>query len=374
MNKYKFEIDAKGVVKLPSNLQIVFLCGVNFNDNPDDKRVALEAVLATRPNTKIIILERHFPKPYVYGFIGLRNLHDVETLVSCFANATIVIHESLSTAAEIGMLAANRSTAQRTAVLYPDVGSVEDNKISGFIQLAYYGKSSVLSSEGRVVFVPNLRNKYNSNYKQTVYTFLPEKFKESYPYERIEDFLDKPATKSIDHIEFHRLGYNRKPTESEDVIDYQYKNTKLTIHCSPEALRSTVISVLNIKEARIELENCHSYIEVISLLDKWLKNVFTETLSDSLPETTTQTTIELKNIRLTPFQNDENTSEYRKALGMLMYVFKAAGFLSVKDTKDDKSQFKLKQDFTKTRDAFAKTITLSKETAFARYIEAGHAE
>lgn len=369
MNEYKFETDARGIVELPSNLQIIFLCGVIFSDDPEDKRIALEAILQSRPDTKVVILEKHFAKPYVYGYIGLRNIHDVETLVSCFANATIVIHESLSTAAEIGMLASNKRTAQRTAVLYPDVGSVEEDKISGFIQLAYYGKSSVLSSEGRVVFVPDLRDKYNSNYKQTPYTFLPEKFRESYPYERIEDFLDRPLTKSITRIEFRRMHYKKSPVDSEEVVDYQYKDARLTVHCSPEALRATVISILSIKEARDELESCQSYVEIVSILDKWLKNTFTATLLGILKESPSQTNIELKGVKLTPFQNDEKTSEYRKALGMLIYVFEAVGFLSVKDVGDSKSKFKLRQDFTKIREAFANTITLSKKTAFAKYIE-----
>lgn len=90
---------------------------------------------------------------------------------------------------------------------------------------------------------------------------------------------------------------------------------------------------------------------------------------DFLKESPVQTNIELKGAKLTPFQNDEKTSEYRKALGMLIYVFKAVGFLSIEDVEDSKSQFKLRQDFTKTREAFANTIILSKKTAFAKHIE-----
>src|SRR5690606_8737848 len=162
-------------------------------------------------------------------------------------------------------------------------------------------------------------------------------------------------TRSINYIEFRRLNYKKHPATSEEVIDYKYKDSKLTLYCSPETLRPAVISVLSIKEARDELEECRSRIDAISVLDKWLKDVFTETLLDKLGETPAQTNIKLKNIELTPFQSDKETSEYRKSLGMLIYVFKAIDFLSIEDDENE-SRFKLKQDFTETRDAFADTI------------------
>ena len=62
MNAIKFSITDKKVLNLPSNIQIVFLCGVKFSRGKkgQDKRLALQDIIRLRPNTSTVILEEHF--------------------------------------------------------------------------------------------------------------------------------------------------------------------------------------------------------------------------------------------------------------------------------------------------------------------------
>jgi hypothetical protein len=364
MSGFKFNVTDKKVLNLPSNIQIIFLCGVKFRGGKTamDKRIALQEIIRLRPNTSTVILEEHFANLDMYSNIGLRNIHDVENLVSCFSNATIVIHESLSTAAEIGMLASNRASADRTIVLYPDSGLAKNEKVTGFIDLAYYHTNPVLSKEGRIPFVPRLRETYESNYSQTLYTFLPDQFDTSYPYGKIQNFLSDPKIKSTTDFTFRQLDYRHSVTNASDIIDYDYSDEILNVFISPEALKATVISLLSVDKVRKEVNQCTKYIDVISALHDQLQDALRETVQEYLRTTPKATSIELKNIQLTQPQEAESITDIRKALGMFVYLLKAIGFLYIEDDK----KFIVTRGFASTRESFSSSTVKTKESSFAK--------
>ena len=363
MNKFKFNLTDKKVLNIPSNIQIVFLCGVKFKRSKGmDKRLALQEIIRMRPNTSTVILEEHFTDLDMYSDIGLRNIHDVENLVGCFSNATIVIHESLSTAAEIGMLASNIRSADRTIVLYPDSGIQKNEKVTGFIDLAYYHTNPVLSKAGRIPFAPFLRETYETNYSQSLHTFLPDEFATSYPYSKIQDFLNDSKIKSSTIFTFQQLDYRHGISRLDDLIDYDYKNKRLTVFISPEALKATVISLLSVDQVRKEVRDCTKYIDLISVLYNHLQNALEETIKEYLPSTPEVTTIELKNIELTKSQNAESITDTRKALGMFIYLLKAIGFLYIED--DEK--FKVTRGFASTRESYSNSTIKIKKSSFAK--------
>ena len=363
MNAIKFSITDKKVLNLPSNIQIVFLCGVKFSRGKkgQDKRLALQDIIRLRPNTSTVILEEHFSNLDMYSDIGLRNIHDVENLVSCFSNATIVIHESLSTAAEIGMLASNKLSADRTAVLFPDSGLVKNEKVAGFIDLAYYHTNPVLSKEGRIPFVPRLREVYESNYSQAFHTFFPEGFDNSYPYEKVQKFLDTPVTKSTTEFTFRALGY-KTVTNATNVIDYEHIEGVLNFFVSPEALKATLIALLSRDEVREKVDQSTKYIDVISVLHDHLRDALQETVKDHLSAEPKVTNVELKCIQLTEAQPGESITDIRKAVGMFVYLLKAIGFLFIEDNE----KFRVRRNFASTRESFAGSTVVVKPSAFAK--------
>ncbi len=363
MSAIKFNITDKKVLNLPSNIQIVFLCGVKFRGGKkgQDKRLALQDIIRLRPNTSTVILEEHFSNLDMYSNIGLRNIHDVENLVSCFSNATIVIHESLSTAAEIGMLASNKLSADRTAILFPDSGIVKNEKVAGFIDLAYYHTNPVLSEGGRIPFVPRLREVYESNHSQTFHTFLPEGFGNSYPYEKVQKFLNTPTIKSTTEFTFRPLGY-KNVTSATDIIDYEYIEGVLNVFMSPEALKATLIALLSRDEVREAVDQSTKYIDLISVLHSHLRDTLQETIKDHLVAEPKVTNIELKCIQLTVAQPGESITDIRKAIGMFVYLLKAIGFLYIESDE----QFKVRRNFASTRESFAGSTVAVKISAFAK--------
>jgi uncharacterized alkaline shock family protein YloU len=364
MSEFKFNVTDKKVLSLPSNIQIVFLCGVQFRGGKKfmDKRLALQEIIRLRPNTSTVILEEHFANLEMYNDIGIRNIHDVENLVSYFSNATIVIHESLSTAAEIGMLASSQTSADRTIVLYPDSGIIKNEKVRGFINFAYYNANPVLPKTGRIPFVPRLRDIYESNYAQTTHTFLPTEFDASYPYSKVQSFLDSSTIKSVINFTFRQLNYKQGIDNSNDIIDYDYTDEVLTVFISTEALKATVISLLSVDQVRIEVNRCTKYIDVISVIYNQLEAALSETIQDYLPTTPKSTSIELKNIQLTQTQKGESITVIRKALGMFVYLLKAVGFLYI----EDDAKFKVTRGFASTRESFLDSTVKTRESSFAK--------
>ncbi len=122
----------------------MFLCGNKFvGQEKNDKRSILkEYIEENATDCYSIILEENFmfkniTKSYLsYDDIFLKNLFQVEQLASIFADKIIIVHETLSTAAELGMFAHNADMMKKICLLVPDSMSIEENKTT-FIKLAY---------------------------------------------------------------------------------------------------------------------------------------------------------------------------------------------------------------------------------------------
>ena len=90
--------------------KFIFLCGSKYvKSDVSDKRNVLKKHLENiNSSYRIIILEENFSfsksKIYLdYGDIYMRNLYDVEFLVSLLSDVIFIFHESISTGAEAGL-------------------------------------------------------------------------------------------------------------------------------------------------------------------------------------------------------------------------------------------------------------------------------
>lgn len=98
-------------------LKIIFLCGSKFNNEHYDKRIVLKRYLEQKQNIYPLILEENyeffvdklkkFQEKIPYSEINLDNLFKVESLTASISDGIIIIHETDSTAAEMGIFATN---------------------------------------------------------------------------------------------------------------------------------------------------------------------------------------------------------------------------------------------------------------------------
>lgn len=127
-------------------LRIFFLCGSFFNTNKDeklDKRIVLKKYIESlNPNYKCLILEENFmfrrsSTKLNYNDIAMKSLKNIEFLTSLMSDKVLIFHESISTAAEIGLFSSDKTISDKMIILAPDVYSVEEDVISGFLNLSY---------------------------------------------------------------------------------------------------------------------------------------------------------------------------------------------------------------------------------------------
>ena len=132
-------------MRIDNPISVVFLCGSSFSESNerDKRRILQEYIKCKVPNCFPIILEQNFrfrkptTKYLAYDDIFLKGLAQIEQLTSLYADKILIIHESNSTAAELGAFAINETLAKKICVLAPDAYAVEDDKISNFIFLSF---------------------------------------------------------------------------------------------------------------------------------------------------------------------------------------------------------------------------------------------
>ncbi|MGG0667000.1 hypothetical protein ABE073_00475 [Lederbergia citrisecunda] len=142
MEKYSY-FKLKGIINNP--LRIFFLCGSYFNhkDTSGDKRIILKNFIeSVNPNNKCLILEENFlfsdsENKLNYTEINLKSLKSIEMLTSLMSERVIILHESLSTAAEIGLFSSEKVLNEKVLILVPDIFTSEEDLITGFMKLAY---------------------------------------------------------------------------------------------------------------------------------------------------------------------------------------------------------------------------------------------
>jgi hypothetical protein len=157
-------------------LNIVFLCGNKYTKtDPREKRILLKAFLKENiAHCRAIILEENFifgrtnMQYLAYDDAFLDGLAQVEQLASLFASKIIIIHETISTAAELGMFAINPALSKKICVLVPDDISIEERKTSGFIKLAFMNSNSKNTKIGKQIVYYRQRVRNCVVYKRCV--------------------------------------------------------------------------------------------------------------------------------------------------------------------------------------------------------------
>ena len=111
-------------------IRVLFLCGSRFKDSAWDKRIILKEYLEEDPRNKVILLEKYFdfalkknPAPrslLSYYDAHLFNLYSIESFAALTATNIIILHETLSTAGEIGVFGSSEALRERMITLVPD--------------------------------------------------------------------------------------------------------------------------------------------------------------------------------------------------------------------------------------------------------------
>lgn len=128
-------------------IYIHFLCGNKYNpEHNNDKREILKNYIDSIDNNYALILEKLF-EIEEYKLLGFKDLEEVELMASHYARSIIILHETVSTAAEIALFGSKNELKNKILVVYAPSKKIETDNIGNFIKFAFFDEGKIINSE-----------------------------------------------------------------------------------------------------------------------------------------------------------------------------------------------------------------------------------
>lgn len=335
-------------------LNIVFLCGSHYSpQNKRDKRKILKKHIDnSAQNRRAIILEENFQfrktnKQYLsYDTIYLSGLAQIEQLASLYANKIIILHETISTAAELGMFAINPALAHKICLLVPDDISIEEDKISGFIKLAFLKKEAPETKVTVIRYYPDVEIRRTSPNKSDYHSFFHDNEIGAFLGQKLDDFLTDTNAPQKTHFM-----KNRYATASQDpnIIDYSVihkaKTIKVSIHI--DQLKIQLLAILGVDSIRKQLRTESELRDHVSFLYTTYRNILRNTVEilSGLNIHDYKVSVSLK----------ESHCSLKQAVGYFLYMLQAVGLISLIQRNSDTPTIR-KVQFSTAMDHYSSSI------------------
>ena len=309
-------------------------------DSLDDKRIVLKKFLEKNIKNKVIILEDNFGFKeddntiLLYKDIGLRNLCEIESLTAFLSDCIFIIHESLSTATELGVFASNEELRKRICLLVPDELSVEENKLSGFIKLAFTNRGSVKT----IKFFPETyinrisfnTASYHSKFKNNeIGKFLGG---------NINKFINKVVSNQINN-KIIRNNYC-KPKRENTAYWINKQSKQCVIFIDGMNMKYQIMAVFSLAEFRREFREQEALVDAISLVQNYYESILINTVSSKEGEELENYKIEFKICNLS---NDN--LKLRTAIAYILYLLHAMKCIEIPN-RDVKQKLIIGRAFT----------------------------
>lgn len=329
MSKYIFKNNGK------SNelYKFIFLCGSKYvqSDTTDKRNVLKEHLKKINDLYRIIILEENFTfsnkKKYLnYGDIYMRNLYDVEFLVSQLSDVIFILHESISTGAEAGLFLGEYSNREKTCLILPNIEAVEENKLGTFLKLSFFKGENTVK---QITYYPSVKNNITSINLRNLHTSF------------VNNSVGKSLTKNIlDFIESRTKSFEIGKKE----FVFNFKENKLTVKTAPEKVLYCVAAMLSIGEISDKIFSKSMTLEsVIDILIKELKQILISTYEE----------VKGYKFDIDPevcFESEKGT--IKRMIGMTLYLFNAAGFMDIRKNETYSKDKKVTLEKSKDRSNF----------------------
>lgn len=308
-------------------LNIFFLCGSRFSrDNPRDKRIVLQNhIHSSIPNSRAIILEQNFDfrrstkTRLSYDDIFLTGLGKIEQLTALYADRIVIVHESISTSAELGMFSVDPLLSEKICAIVPDTFSSEEDKVSGFLRLSFFKRNSTDNSVYLLRYFPDREVYRFSENKSDYHYFFHNDCIGPILSSRLIHFLEKRENDS-GMIVKHRFG---KCSQTEGYTNYRIDDMQksISIVLSASALKNQLLSMLFCDDIYTELSIPKMIHEHVSYLQRLYTEIMQNTIShyEGVP---------LKDYSM-EFEILHSPCEIRQAIGLFLYFLQAAGLISL---------------------------------------------
>lgn len=249
----------------------------------------------------------------------MKDLYRVEMLMNYLADGNIIIHESISTGAEVGLFLSEEAALEKTCVLLPDDVAVEEDKMGAFLRLAFLRSEPKLKE---ITYYPRVeKNIISENVKHWHTFFYRDRVGENLGY-KIEEFMNGVGT--IKQLRFS----TSKDQMNQGTIRYETHDKELTIYATPRVLMICLAAVFNIDEVEKQVINAKAKTlsEYVNILVLALQEVFSNTIMEKTG----------KDLLSCSIKGEMNVKGVYIAgiVGMCMYLFQAAEFIEIQKESD----------------------------------------
>lgn len=319
--------------KYKDPLDIAFLCGSHYDKgNVRDKRTILKGYIErSHPDLHPIILEENFQftrtsKQYLsYDSVYLTGLAQIEQLASLYASKIVIIHETISTAAELGMFAIDPILAHKICLLVPDEVSIEEEKISGFIKLAFFKKDAPETKVHVIRYYPDVEIHRTSPNKSDYHSFFHDDKIGAFLGRDLDAFLidDKPQKRI-------RFRQNRFQTSNADpsIVDYTIssKRKAVTVSTHIGSLKIHLLSMLGVDSVRKGLREEKEIRKHVNFLYDTYRDILLNTVGTLSGKSVEgyQLNVSLKGTNCT----------LKQAIGYFLYMLQAADLIRLVQESD----------------------------------------
>lgn len=310
--------------RITPQARIVFLCGTKYGKKSEsDKRNVLKKFLETDcRNIKALILEEHFSFGKAGGLLSyddifMNNLRDIEELSAAFADNIIIIHDSISTGAELAAFASNAMLESKICVLEPDSTGIEERKISAFLELAFFHEKTKIH---RITYYPEVFPYHISKEHIEKHTRFAGNEITPLLGEKIKTFLGE--CDDLLDIKFRKAYFGRVDS-SRNIISYSVEDDALKVNVSGQVLLYQVIDMMSLAEVRTEVRKPKKLYEHVDFVNKMYCQILRNSIEGSITEKVSEIHVYVK-------ENKESQCESRKVVGYSLYMMQALGLIELK--------------------------------------------
>lgn len=332
-------------------IRVLFLCGAKFNDVDSDKRIILKKYLERDPRNKVILLEKYFDfilkKNNDKGLLSyykadLFNLYNIESFAALVATNIIVIHETISTAGEIGVFGSNNELRDRIITLTPERFSVEEEKLSNFLKLAFWNPRQKLINNQVIRFYPATKRTMVSE----THSFYETLF--------AKNELPKTIGLKIDSQ------LNKHPKSSVSILGSKinrFEKDILSVWLSYASIKNYLLAILSISENRKQLRRCTKLYEIRNVLlrefSKAIRNAYFDA-NGTMPKT----------VRI--YIDHQPDYNFTDVLNFMIYFWHACDIMTIKCTERDSISVSFSKNTSALWDAYSELV---KQVSFSEWGE-----
>lgn len=324
-------------------IRVLFLCGAKFKDIESDKRIVLKKHLEKDPKNKVILLEKYFDfvlrKNTDTGLLSyydanLFNLYNIESFAALVATNIIVIHETLSTAGEIGVFGSNCQLRDRIITLVPERFSVEEEKLSSFLRLAFWNTHEKLVNNRVIRFYPTT--------KRTMISDTHSFYETCFAKNEIPRTLGLRIEEQI----------NKSPKSSVLVVGNKinrFEKGTLSVWLSYESIKNYLLALLSIPQNRKQLRGCTKLYEIRNILLKEFSNAVKNAYFDA-------NGIMPKSVRI--YINQQPNYDFSDVLNFMIYFWHACNIMTIKCTEEDSISVSFSKNTAPLWDAYSELVKI----------------